>query len=258
MFHDRESAKTEPPRIHLREWKIEDVPDIVAAINNKKVQDNLRDGIPYPYAEKDAEEFITATLSVEKDTQYSYAICCGDKAIGSIGVFRKDNVHRLTAEMGYFIAEPYWGKGIMTEAVRQTCAYVFEHSDIVRIFAEPYAHNNASCRVLEKAGFQFEGTLRQNAIKNGQFVDMKIYAMIRERKPHTFQDIKSTYGLRTKAGFTAEKLAEAHHSLLSTFNKCEKVLESEKLPQSQRTLTERRVAALKLALALIEREQEIK
>ena len=167
-------------RIHLREWKIEDAPDLAVAISNKKVLDNLRDGIPYPYSEKDAIEFITATLAAEEDSQYAFAICIDDKAIGSIGVFRKDNVHRLTAEMGYYIAEPYWGKGIMTEAVRQMCVFVFANTDIVRIFAEPYAYNTASCRVLEKAGFQCEGILRQNAIKNGQSVDMMMYAIIKD------------------------------------------------------------------------------
>jgi RimJ/RimL family protein N-acetyltransferase len=233
----------EKPRVHLREWKFNDAVDLTAAINNKNVQDNLRDGIPYPYTEKDAAEFIAATLSAEKDMQYAFAICYGDKAIGSIGVFRKDNVHRLTAEMGYYIAEPYWGMGIMTEAVRQMCAYIFQNTDIVRIFAEPYAHNDASCRVLVKAGFRFEGVLRQNAVKNGNTVDMKMYAIIRNGS-----EIR-------EAAFAAEELSEAHRSLLSTLKKCEKVLESEKLPQSQRTLTERRVAALKLALILIEKEQ---
>ena len=235
---------SDKPNIILREWKPEDAPDLAVAINNKNVLDNLRDGIPYPYTEKDATEFITATLSAEKDTQYAFAICFGDKAIGSIGVFRRDNVHRYTAEMGYYIAEPYWGKGVMTEAVRQMCDYIFEKTDIVRIFAEPYAYNNASCRVLEKAGFQFEGILRQNAFKNRQLVDMRMYAIIKN-------DTETT-----KNDFTIEELTEAHRSLLSTLKKCEKVLENDKLPQSQRTLTERRVAALKLSLTLIEREMD--
>ena len=182
-------ANNEDIAVGLRKWRIEDAQDLAVAINNKKVLDNLRDGIPYPYSEKDAIEFITATLSAEKDTQYAFAICYGDKAIGSIGVFRRDNVHQYTAEMGYYIAEPYWGKGIMTEAVRQMCAYIFERTDIVRIFAEPYAHNSASCRVLEKSGFQFEGLLRQNAIKDGQSLDMKMYAIVRDRKDPVFLDI---------------------------------------------------------------------
>ncbi|MDR2720533.1 MAG: GNAT family N-acetyltransferase [Nitrososphaerota archaeon] len=165
--------------ISIRAWQISDDSDLVAAINNKKVVDNLRDGIPYPYTEKDAKEFIGATLAAEKDTQYVFAITYNDKVIGSIGVFRKDNVHRLTAELGYYIAEPYWGRGIMTATVKQVCTYIFENTNIIRIFAEIYAHNNASCRVLEKAGFQFEGVLRQNVIKNGQVTDTNMYAILK-------------------------------------------------------------------------------
>jgi len=366
------------PNICLREWKAEDAPDLMAAINNIKVLENLRDGIPYPYTNEDAAEFITATLSAEKDSQYAFAICLDDKVIGSIGVFRKDNVHRYTAEMGYYIAEPYWGKGIMTKAVRQMSAYIFANTDITRIFAEPYTHNNASCRVLEKAGFQFEGVLRKNAVKNGQAVDMRMYAIVEDSNEPMFQDIKlriaepevgviisyaamdgspegvaketkmylssdnlkfygwvedgrvvgicgfevhydkvdiqlisvaedrqkqgiggamvaalqKLYGLPLRAetveeavgfyrklgfittafqhpewgekytcvlkltgGFTAEELTEAHRSLSSTINKCEKILGSDKLPQAQRTLTERRISALKIALELIEKEQ---
>jgi len=165
--------------VGLRNWRIEDAADLAASLNNKNVLDNLRDGIPYPYTEKDAGEFITATLAAKKDSQYAFAITYGGKVIGSISVFRKENVHRLTAELGYYIAEPYWNKGIMTEAVRQMCEFVFTNTDIVRIFAELYAHNAASCRVLEKAGFQFEGVLRKNALKNGQTVDAKMYAALR-------------------------------------------------------------------------------
>ena len=165
--------------INLREWIVEDAPDLTAAINNKKVLDNLRDGIPYPYTEKDAEEFIASTRNAEKDSQYAFAIIYEGKVIGSIGIIRKDNIHRFTGELGYYIAEPYWGKGITTEAVRQMRNFVFENTDIVRIFAEPYAHNEASCRVLEKAGFRYEGLLRQNAVKNGQYTDMKMYAVIK-------------------------------------------------------------------------------
>ena len=84
--------------------------------------------------------------------------------------------NRQTAELGYYIAEEYWGNGIMTEAARQICEYVFSESDIIRIYAEPFAYNIASCRVLEKAGFQYEGTLRSNAVKNGKVLDMKMYS----------------------------------------------------------------------------------
>lgn len=97
----------------------------------------------------------------------------------SIGVFRQENIHRRTAELGYYIAEGYWGKGIMTEAIKQICEYVFDCNDIIRIYAEPFAHNSVSCRVLEKVGFQYEGTLRSNAVKNGKVIDMKMYSLLK-------------------------------------------------------------------------------
>jgi len=85
-----------------------------------------------------------------------------------------------TAEVGYYIAEPYWGQGIGTSAVKQLCEYVFQNTDIIRLFAEPFAHNAASCRILEKCGFELEGTLRKNAVKNGVVVDMKMYSILKE------------------------------------------------------------------------------
>lgn len=165
--------------IKIRSWRIEDAKSIANALNNKKVQDNLRDGLPFPYTVSDAKDFISAMLTADKNITFAWAITVDDTAIGSIGVFRKDNVHRLTAEMGYYIAEEYWGKGIAAEAVRQVCTYLFENTDIVRIFAEPYDFNTGSCRVLEKANFVYEGTLRKNAFKNGQFLDMKLYSIIK-------------------------------------------------------------------------------
>ena len=165
--------------IKIRSWRIEDAKSIANALNNKKVQDNLRDGLPFPYTVSDAKDFISAMLTADKNITFAWAITVDDIAIGSIGVFRKDNVHRLTAEMGYYIAEEYWGKGIAAEAVRQVCTYLFENTDIVRIFAEPYDFNTGSCRVLEKANFVYEGTLRKNAFKNGQFLDMKLYSIIK-------------------------------------------------------------------------------
>ena len=141
--------------------------------------DNLRDGIPYPYAEQDGKDFITAMLSADKNSTFAFAIEIEGKVVGSIAVFRQNNIHFRTAELGYYLAEEYWGKGIMTEAVKQVCKYVFDNSDIIRIYAEPFAHNIGSCRVLEKAGFQFEGLLRANAVKNGAIIDMKMYALIR-------------------------------------------------------------------------------
>ena len=163
----------------IRQWRESDAADLAAALSNKKVQDNLRDGLPYPYTEKDGLDFINAMLSADPNDTFAFAVTVDDKAIGSIGVFRQGNIHRLTAELGYYVAEEYWGNGIMTEAVRQICEYVFKNSDIIRIYAEPFAYNEASCRVLEKAGFQFEGVLRSNAIKNNKVLDMKMYSLIK-------------------------------------------------------------------------------
>lgn len=162
----------------IRKWKLSDAADLAAALSNKKIQDNLRDGLPYPYTKQDGEDFISAMLAADENDTFAFAITVEDKAVGSIGVFRQENIHRQTAEMGYYIAEAYWGRGIMTGAVRQTCEYVFAKSDIMRIYAEPFAYNAASCRVLEKAGFQYEGTLRNNAVKNGRVLDMKMYALL--------------------------------------------------------------------------------
>jgi len=164
----------------IRHWKIEDAKSIAEALNNKKILDNLRDGIPFPYTVQDAREFIAAMLNADKETTYAFAITVDDKAIGSIGVFRQSNIHSRTAEMGYYLAEPYWGKGIGTSAIKQTCEYIFQNTDIIRIFAEPFINNIASCRILEKCGFRYEGTLRKNAVKNDIVIDMKMYSILKD------------------------------------------------------------------------------
>ena len=164
----------------IRPWKISDANDLALAINNKKVLDNLRDGIPFPYTAADAAEYINAMLNADSNKTYAFAIVSGGKVIGSISVFRQENINSLTGEMGYYIAESYWGKGIVTSAVKQVCDFIFSNTDIVRIFADPFAYNTASCRVLEKAGFSFEGTLRQNAIKNNTIIDMKMYSLVKD------------------------------------------------------------------------------
>lgn len=163
----------------IREWKMEDAARLAEMLNNRNILNNLRDGLPYPYTEKDAEEYIASMLCADKTKTFAFAITAEDKVVGSIGVFWCDNIHSRTAEMGYYIGEPYWGRGLGTSAVTQVCQYIFDHTDIIRIFAEPFAYNTASCRVLEKAGFQLEGLLRSNAVKNGRVVDMKMYSLIR-------------------------------------------------------------------------------
>lgn len=163
----------------IRKWKLEDAQDLANTLSNKKIQDNLRDGIPYPYTVSDAEDYINSILSSDGNDTFAFAILADGKVIGSIGAFRQTNIHKQTAELGYYIAEEYWGRGIMTDAVKQLCDYVFCNTDIIRIYAEPFAYNIGSCRVLEKAEFQYEGTLRNNAVKNGKVLDMKMYSRIR-------------------------------------------------------------------------------
>jgi len=164
----------------IRKWKIEDAQNLAAALNNKKVLDNLRDGLPYPYTADAAKEYITAMLSADENDTFAFAITVDDKAIGSIGAFRQGNIHSRTAEIGYYVAEEYWGKGIGTSALKQTCKYIFDNTDIIRIFAEPFAYNIGSCRILEKSGFIYEGTMRKNAVKNGVVIDMRLYSNIKE------------------------------------------------------------------------------
>ena len=166
----------------IRKWRLEDKDALAENLNNLKVLNNLRDGLPYPYTPADAEDYILSMLAADPENTFAFAITAEERVIGSIGVFRGNNIHFRTAELGYYIGEPYWGKGYTTSAVKQICRHVFETTDIVRIFAEPFAQNTASCRVLEKAGFQHEGTLKSNAVKNGRIIDMELYARIRPEK----------------------------------------------------------------------------
>lgn len=166
--------------VKLKEWELSDAKHLAAALSNTKVQDNLRDGLPYPYTEQDGREYISSILSADKNSVFAFAITANDKVIGCISAFRQENIHKQTAEIGYYIAEEYWGNGITSQAIMQLCDFVFANSDIIRIYAEPFALNHASCRVLEKAGFQLEGVLRSNAVKKGKILDMRMYSLLRK------------------------------------------------------------------------------
>jgi len=163
----------------LRPWQPGDAAELAAMLDNPKIHANLRDGLPLPYTKADASAFISAMLAAEEDSQYTWAILANGHLAGSIGLFRGGNIHRCTAEMGYYVAEPYWGKGVATQAVSAACAFAFTSTDLLRVYAEPFSDNAASRRVLEKAGFVLEGILRSNAIKNGAVRDMCMYARVR-------------------------------------------------------------------------------
>jgi RimJ/RimL family protein N-acetyltransferase len=165
--------------VTLREWQLSDAAALAELLNNKKILDNLRDGLPFPYTEKDGEYYINSMLTADKNDTFAFAIVYGGEVVGSIGAFRQQNIHNKTAEMGYYIGGKYWGNGICTAAVTLLSRYVFVNTDIIRLFAEPFATNTGSIRVLEKAGFEYEGTLRKNAVKNGIVIDMKMYSLIK-------------------------------------------------------------------------------
>lgn len=163
----------------LRPWR-PDYAGALARLFSKRVLENLRDGIPYPYTEEDGRAFIRGVLEAEPGSVYAWAIFAGEELCGSVTVTRQGNIHRQTGELGYFLGEPFWGRGIATAAVREACCNLFRDTDLLRIFAEPFAYNTASCRVLEKSGFVLEGTLRQNAVKNGKVLDMKLYSLVKK------------------------------------------------------------------------------
>ncbi len=94
----------------IRKWKLSDAKDLAMALSNRKIQDNLRDGLPYPYTEQDGLDYISSMVSADENETFAFAITVDDKAVGSIGVFRQENTHRQTVELGYYIAEKYWGK----------------------------------------------------------------------------------------------------------------------------------------------------
>ena len=169
----------------LRKWRLSDAEALATVLNNKNILNNLRDGLPFPYTKQDASDYITAMLSASQDSTFAYAITVDGHVVGSIGAFRQGNIRRQTAELGYYLAEEYWGKGIMTKAICQLCTIIFQTTDILRIYAEPFSYNTGSRRALEKASFTCEGTMKCNAVKNGKVVDMTLYSLTRsiERYP---------------------------------------------------------------------------
>ena len=164
----------------LRPWQLADAEAVAEAADNPSIAANLRNAFPSPYTLADAEWFVSDCIARGEERQLTRAILIGGKAAGSIGVFIKDDVYEKSAELGYWLAEEHWGKGVMTEAVRQICREAFARFDILRIFAEPFADNPGSRRVLEKAGFTCEGTMRDGVYKNGRVHSYCMYALLRE------------------------------------------------------------------------------
>lgn len=164
----------------LRPWQQSDVEAVAAAADNPHIAANLRNAFPSPYTLADAEWYVNDCIARGEERQLTRAILIEGRAAGSIGVFVRDDVYEKSAELGYWLAEEHWGRGIMTEAVRQICREAFDRFDILRIFAEPFADNLGSRRVLEKADFTCEGTMRNGVFKNGRVRSYCMYALLRE------------------------------------------------------------------------------
>lgn len=165
----------------LRAWKQEDAPSLALHINNINIWNNIRDGLPHPYTEEDAATFIKMNIE-HKGLQENFAIEINGEAVGGIGFIIGNDVERISAEIGYWLSEQYWGCGIMTSVVKEAVKYAFENLPVIRIYAGVFEYNIPSMRVLEKAGFTKEAILRKAAIKNGKIIDLHYYALIKEEK----------------------------------------------------------------------------
>jgi ribosomal-protein-alanine N-acetyltransferase len=161
----------------LRRWRLGDVDALIRYANNRKIWLNLRDRFPHPYARSDAEAWIAFCLA-EAEPILQFAIEYRHEAIGGIGFERHIDVHRFTAGVGYWIAEPYWGQGIASAALQRATDYGFNRLNLERIEAMVFDHNAASARVLEKNGYSFEGRLRRSVFKDDRFLDCLLYSRL--------------------------------------------------------------------------------
>ncbi len=165
-------------RVILRAWKPSDASSLARYANNAKVAQHLRDRFPHPYTIADARQFIQSVAGA-RPTMLFAMVVDGDAA-GGIGFFPGADVERFSAELGYWLAEPYWGRGITVEAVRLISKYAFEECNLLRLFALPFADNARSIRVLEKAGYTREATLRASSVKYGRIRDQALFALVNE------------------------------------------------------------------------------
>ena len=164
----------------IRHFKMSDKSSISKQANNRKIWLNVRNAFPYPYTEENAGQWIGSIL--EEKTKTKFAIAVDGKAIGGIGVEMKEDVYSKTMELGYWIGESYWNKGIITEAIRVISDYIFDKFDVMRLEAHVYHWNIGSMRALEKAGFEKEAVLKNRVFKNGEYVDEYIFVSFRTSK----------------------------------------------------------------------------
>lgn len=158
----------------IRPWKLSDLESLVKYANNPAVAKNMTDGFPHPYTKESGEKFLAMAMNAPERI---FAIVVNNEAVGGIGVHPMSDIMRKNAELGYWLAEPFWGQGIVVNAIKQIVPIAFTNLDIDRIFARPFGTNKASHRVLEKAGFKFETRFEKTIIKNGELVDELYYAI---------------------------------------------------------------------------------
>ncbi len=160
----------------LRPLRQEDAPAIARYADNAKVAMHLRDRFPHPYSTADALQFFEYVT----ETRGECVACIelGGEAAGAISLQFRSDVERCSAELGYWIGEPFWGRGVMTEAIRCFTAWAMPRFELTRVYAEVFADNPASARVLEKAGFVRVGVLRTAAIKHGRYHDYELYDLV--------------------------------------------------------------------------------
>ncbi len=165
-------------KCELRPWNLSDLDSLVQYANNWNIAKNLTDKFPFPYTEDDGKRFIE---NVSKhDPVHVFAITIDGEAIGAIGIHPQDDIHRKNAELGYWLAEPFWGQGIISHAIKKVVDYAFTTFEIERVFARPFGTNTASQKVLEKNNFVLEGKFEKALFKNGAYLDELIYAIRRE------------------------------------------------------------------------------
>jgi RimJ/RimL family protein N-acetyltransferase len=165
----------------LRGWRMDDAEPLTAQANDRRIWLGLRDAFPHPYGLEDARRFIADVLEQQR---HFFAIEVSGRVAGGIGHTLESDVERIGAEVGYWLGVEFWGRGIATAALRLLTARAFaDHPELRRLWAVPYSSNPASARVLEKAGYRLEGTLRQSAIKDGRVLDQWMYAILRAEVP---------------------------------------------------------------------------
>lgn len=168
--------------VTIREWAPSDAPALSVLANDRRIWLGLRDAFPHPYGLEDAHRFIALAAGMTPQTYF--AILVDGQLAGGIGYTLRTDVERIGAEVGYWVAVDFWGRGVATAAVRRITELAFErHPDLRRLYALPYATNLASARVLEKAGYTLEGTLRESSIKDGRVLDQFMYSILRREVP---------------------------------------------------------------------------